>query len=518
MLKSALQQSPAANPGAAGVRGSVLFVREVARFDSPVADMPLASVRTLFATAAPTAGRGGKPPTALEACAQICLNLSAVCAGFVFNASQATCRGVLSVTAAPAADDSAGSSYAGGAAASGAGAFFLTYARSVPLAPSPPAPPPRSPPPVPPPRPPPRPAPPPRPPQPPPRPQVAPDVAIVSDVASLLSELENPAKGRIIISGDLSDSASADGSDESGFGAPPTPPAGIGGGGGGALSGGRRSLAPAGARPARVTVSRPGDALVIEGDRGPCVDSTAAQAALDAAALAGGAAALGVTGNGSNGTAPAAAAVGAVLAGLPCTRLGAAGLRRVLSVTAGSLTLRNIALVGGTALDDELGGGCLLATVDLLVLDGAAFVGCTSRNVSEHNTGAHAASSVRRLTQSVLTQHRALELSESTEVPLNAQLTLIAGRRCSKGLRGLFSAADAAAARWWGPTSPERIRPGHGDALSEPLHRNSGGAQASAAACGAAALRPCIFLLRARRGRREGSFDGTDVRELCSIG
>lgn len=328
----------------------------------------------------------------LSACAAACALLRGSCAGFAFDATALSCRGLRSLSGATAAGG-------GGNATSAAGdPMLLTFAAVLPDAPKPPPQPPSPPPPAPPPSPPPAPPPPPSPPPQPPSPVFAAGTIGVSSVGGLNSALTSgQGSGKVIlITGNLGGggrrggpafrrslaAAAADGRAGREDDATATP-AGIRRTtlltGGTSASSAAASLPPA----AVVEAFRPQDDIVLAGDiAAPCFDIEAASAAAAAAA-----AALAAGDDPVNGAAPDATLQGAAASRSPCRVLSAAGLgTRVANLTARSITLRNLVVVGGQSATAP-GGGCLLLRASAaVVLQNVLLVDCvaTAAGVRKH--------------------------------------------------------------------------------------------------------------------------------------
>lgn len=250
----------------------------------------------------------------LDECADVCAAFG--CAGFVFNASDSSCWG-------------AGAQGTGSISAGPAGGGGIVLAYTVRLAP-PPAPPPRPPPRPPPPLPPPSP---PSPPSPPLDPRIAEGAVVVSSVESLRAELKKDAPVTrpfyLYLAGSTFDIA----------GAP--------GGGGAAAPAGRRSSSRRSLATAEeFYINRPEHDVVIEGSVGGACHAGAASAARGAAFAS------------------------------PCTTLTARGLARIASIIGKTVTLRNVAFVGGSSADNR-GGGCLFVSGRLNVSN-AVFKNCAS--------------------------------------------------------------------------------------------------------------------------------------------
>lgn len=199
-------------------------------------------------------------------------------------------------------------------------AYSIVRPAPPPLPPRPPQPPPRPSPPKPPPRPP-------SPPNPPPYPALEPGAVLISSVSALRNELKRtPAPGapfHIFLAGDsfdLSDDTAASATGD----------------------GSRRRLAAE-----EFYINRPNQDVVIEGAiRGACHNGAASAALGDAFTS-------------------------------PCTTLSGGRAVRIFSVIGRTVTIRNVALVGGNAVDNRA-GGCLYVSGRLNVSN-AVFQDCYSR-------------------------------------------------------------------------------------------------------------------------------------------
>lgn len=276
----------------------------------------------------------------LDNCAQACVDQGLACPGIVFDASGPQCRGLkrLDERVAALVDSGTNASAAGSS-------LLLGFIRNMQNAPRPPPPSPLPPSPRPPPSPPPRPPLPPSPPPMPPSPPAIEGTVPIRSAAALLALLLSGAAdgARIVLQFDVfSDADVVDST------------------GGGSSNAGRRRarLADVGDG-SLISVNRPADRLWLEGDSAaPCFDF---DAAFRTASRPG-----------------AATASAAQLASNPgrCRTLQSSGISRFMSMTASTLTLKNLMVIGGAATGS---GGCLqLKGLRSLVLENMVFVNCSS--------------------------------------------------------------------------------------------------------------------------------------------
>lgn len=313
--------------------GGGFFVKGMPTFSSPSTSFVYPETSTLFST------RTAR--MTLTDCAQACIGLS--CPGIVFDASVPQCRGLTRLDERTAASSNVAS---GGGANTTSASLLLSFERVVANAPRPPpprpSPPKPSPPPVPPPLPPMPPSPPPSPPNPPAENGTIPVRTAAGFLAALM--LDSSGSSRIVLQTDITDDDMLQANEA---------------GGGQQQRRRRAKLADVGDA-SLVSVNRPGAALWLEGDSsGPCFNAGAA---------------LSVAGNTSSQT----AAVLASLASNPgrCRTLRTRGLGRLMTMTATSVTLKHLVIVGGSAQGP---GGCLqLAGIQRLVIDNVVFYNCSS--------------------------------------------------------------------------------------------------------------------------------------------
>lgn len=362
-------------PAAPAAVGSAFFVRgAVAQHTGPIVDWAYDGAPVAFRTASTAAAT-------LSQCAQACSALRA-CAGFVYLAATAECRGVRALT--------------GGRnnTAAAAGGLSLAFKKNQDQSPPPPSPPP---PPVPPPRPPPSPPQPPRPPPLPRSPGPPPGVNGTARVESLsaLNDALSPSGGggatggggggsaggaatatHIVLTADLDVNAAS--SSEGGSSSEAAAAAGATASSD-ATGRGRLLADPAASPPppppGGITVYRPGEDIVIEGaeGRGPCFDAAAWRAAAaDAGPL-------------SPAPQYPPPPPGAAASAGRCTKLDGRGAVRVANITARSLVLRNLEIVRGLTAGGA-DGGCLLLTVESLTVDNVVFRNCSSDGVRSFTT------------------------------------------------------------------------------------------------------------------------------------
>lgn len=329
-----------------------------------------------FPEAASTLFSTSTPRITLRDCAKACVDQGSECAGIAFDATQAVSqckgirvggRGTAAAAGGGAPTSGVSSSAAGGAATP---SLVLSYERIPPDVPNPappPPPPPRpSSPPLPPGPPPPQlqPSPPPQPPSPPVENGTLPARTPAAFAAALLSSEANGA--RIVLQTDVRATVPSP--------PPPPPPAAAAAGGVGAGVRRRRVAIDAlTGDDSLFAVDRPADSLWIEGDSAaPCFDS---QQAFGAAAVTNHA--TSTSGGGAAALPPALLDILAENPGRCRTLHAGGGVGRVFSVTATSITLKNLFVVGGGAAQGP--GGCLqVKGLRRLVVENVVFVNCSS--------------------------------------------------------------------------------------------------------------------------------------------